>query len=86
MQIISKFRDEELEHLDTGIEHDAEQVIIFVWNVTERNRTICTSQCSHVVLFYLSGTNVLIAIKRHQSRLHRCNLAVGARLTSYLSS
>ena len=26
LQIISKFRDEELEHLDTGLEHDAEQV------------------------------------------------------------
>ena len=26
LQVIKKFRDEELEHLETGLEHDAEKV------------------------------------------------------------
>ena len=36
IQIISQFRDDELHHLDTGLEHDAEKVrtleIVILWS------------------------------------------------------
>ena len=31
LQVISQFRDEELEHLDTGLDHDAEQDKILIY-------------------------------------------------------
>lgn len=33
LEIVKKFRDEEQEHHDTGLEHDAEKVILFNQNI-----------------------------------------------------
>jgi demethoxyubiquinone hydroxylase (CLK1/Coq7/Cat5 family) len=37
LEVIQKFRDDEMEHHDTGLKHDAEKVIIHYCVIPEKN-------------------------------------------------